>query len=163
MASKTVVCADVDEQVLAKATTVLARFGLSVDDVVRMTLNRVVQDEAVPYEQKVPNADTGRDGGGERDHAGEAGADGGIISITRGCRLLLTLPTGVEPLVPTRPPDPVCGERGRWDRRQSHKSLLPVRTGRRCRQADEGQLQSRIKTLPASGGEGGPDDREEIV
>ena len=36
----------------------LAEFGLTVPDIVRMTLTRVAKDLAVPLELKVPNAET---------------------------------------------------------------------------------------------------------
>ena len=58
MASNAVVRARVDEQVKEKATAVLAKMGLTVSDVVRMTLTRVANDSALPFELKVPNAET---------------------------------------------------------------------------------------------------------
>ena len=36
----------------------LAELGLTVSDVVRMTLTRVAKDHALPFELKVPNAET---------------------------------------------------------------------------------------------------------
>jgi DNA-damage-inducible protein J len=36
----------------------LAEFGLTVSDIVRMTLTRVAKDHAVPLELKIPNAET---------------------------------------------------------------------------------------------------------
>lgn len=41
-----------------EATAVLAELGLTVPDIVRMTLTRVAKDLAVPLELKVPNAET---------------------------------------------------------------------------------------------------------
>lgn len=58
MASNAVVRARVDERVKEKATAVLASLGLTVSDVVRMTLTRVANDSALPFELKVPNAET---------------------------------------------------------------------------------------------------------
>jgi DNA-damage-inducible protein J len=58
MASNAVVRARVDERVKEKATAVLATMGLTVSDVVRMTLTRVANDSALPFELKVPNAET---------------------------------------------------------------------------------------------------------
>jgi DNA-damage-inducible protein J len=58
MASNAVVRARVDEKVKEKATAVLAKMGLTVSDVVRMTLTRVANDSALPFELKVPNAET---------------------------------------------------------------------------------------------------------
>ena len=56
--ASTFVRARVDEQVRDEAAKVLAEFGLTVSDVVRMTLTRVAKDRAVPLELKLPNADT---------------------------------------------------------------------------------------------------------
>ena len=58
MGSKAVVCARVDDHIKAEATAVLAKFGLTVSDVVRMALTRVANDGALPFELKVPNAET---------------------------------------------------------------------------------------------------------
>ena len=58
MASTTFVRARVDETVKDKAAAVLAHLGLTVSDVVRMTLTRVANDGALPFELKVPNART---------------------------------------------------------------------------------------------------------
>jgi DNA-damage-inducible protein J len=58
MASTTFVRARVKEKLKAEASEVLAEFGLTVSDVVRMTLTRVARDHAVPLELKVPNAET---------------------------------------------------------------------------------------------------------
>lgn len=41
-----------------KATKALAAMGLSISDLVRMTLIRVAQEQAVPFEVRVPNAKT---------------------------------------------------------------------------------------------------------
>jgi DNA-damage-inducible protein J len=58
MASTGFVRARIDETLKDEATAVLAEFGLTVSDVVRMTLTRVAKDGAVPLELKVPNAET---------------------------------------------------------------------------------------------------------
>ena len=58
MASTTFVRARVDETVKDEAAAVLAQMGLTVSDVVRMTLTRVARDGALPFELKVPNART---------------------------------------------------------------------------------------------------------
>jgi DNA-damage-inducible protein J len=50
--------ARIDEKVRDDAAEVLAEFGLTVSDVVRMTLTRVAKDRAVPLELKLPNAQT---------------------------------------------------------------------------------------------------------
>ncbi len=58
MASNAFVRARIDEDLKNEATAVLAEFGLSVSDIVRMTLTRVARDHAVPLELKVPNTET---------------------------------------------------------------------------------------------------------
>jgi DNA-damage-inducible protein J len=58
MTSTSFVRARIDEKVKNKASEVLAEFGLTVSDIVRMTLTRVAKDHAVPLELKVPNAET---------------------------------------------------------------------------------------------------------
>lgn len=58
MASTAFVRARIDETLKDEATAVLAEFGLTVSDVVRMALTRVAKDGAVPLELKVPNAET---------------------------------------------------------------------------------------------------------
>lgn len=50
--------ARIDVKLKDEAAAVLAEFGLTVSDVVRMTLTRVAKDGAVPLELKVPNAET---------------------------------------------------------------------------------------------------------
>lgn len=50
--------ARIDENLKDEASEVLAEFGLTVSDIVRMTLTRVARDGAVPLELKVPNAAT---------------------------------------------------------------------------------------------------------
>ena len=58
MPSTAFVRARIDEKLKDQASDVLAEFGLTVSDVVRMTLTRVARDGAVPLELKVPNAKT---------------------------------------------------------------------------------------------------------
>ena len=48
----------VDEQVKAQATETLASMGLSVSDAVRMLLVRIAAEKALPFEVRVPNAET---------------------------------------------------------------------------------------------------------
>ena len=50
--------ARIDESLKQEASAVLADFGLTVSDVVRMTLTRIAKDQAIPLELKVPNAET---------------------------------------------------------------------------------------------------------
>ena len=54
----TFVRARIDEKLKDEASEVLAEFGLTVSDIVRMTLTRVAKDQAVPLELKVPNEET---------------------------------------------------------------------------------------------------------
>jgi DNA-damage-inducible protein J len=48
----------VDEQVKVQAAEALASMGLSVSDAVRMMLIRVAAEKALPFEIRVPNAET---------------------------------------------------------------------------------------------------------
>lgn len=58
MASTAFVRARIDEHLRDEAAAVLAELGLTVSDVVRMTLTRVAKDRALPLELRVPNAET---------------------------------------------------------------------------------------------------------
>src|SRR3546814_301751 len=58
MAATAFVRARIDETLKDEAADVLAELGLTVSDVVRMTLTRVAKDHALPFELKVPNAET---------------------------------------------------------------------------------------------------------
>ena len=58
MAATAFVRARIEEKLKDEAAAVLADMGLTVSDVVRMTLTRVAKDKALPYELKVPNAET---------------------------------------------------------------------------------------------------------
>lgn len=58
MAATAFVRARVDERVKNDAAAVLAGLGLTVSDVVRMTLTRVARDKGLPFELKIPNAET---------------------------------------------------------------------------------------------------------
>ena len=58
MTATAFVRARIDEKVRDEAAEVLAEFGLTISDIVRMTLTRVARDQAVPLELKVPNAAT---------------------------------------------------------------------------------------------------------
>jgi DNA-damage-inducible protein J len=48
----------VDDDIKEQATVALTTMGLSVSDVARLFLRRVVIDQAFPLELKVPNAQT---------------------------------------------------------------------------------------------------------
>jgi DNA-damage-inducible protein J len=58
MASDTVVRARIDGQVKERAAKVLADMGLSVSDAIRLFLARVAAEKALPFDIKVPNAET---------------------------------------------------------------------------------------------------------
>ena len=58
MAASAFVRARIDERLKDEAAAVLAEMGLTVSDLVRMTLTRVAKDKALPFELKVPNAET---------------------------------------------------------------------------------------------------------
>ena len=58
MAATAVVRARIDESTKRKASKALADMGLSISDAIRLLLVRVAADEAMPFEVKVPNAET---------------------------------------------------------------------------------------------------------
>ena len=58
MATTTMVHVRVDEAVKIQAAATLATMGLSVSDAVRMLLVRVVTERALPFDVRVPNAET---------------------------------------------------------------------------------------------------------
>jgi len=58
MTKYTILHASVDEDLKNEAAEILAAMGLTVSDLVRMTLSRVVQNKALPFELDMPNAKT---------------------------------------------------------------------------------------------------------
>jgi DNA-damage-inducible protein J len=58
MTAKAVVHVRVDEKVKILAAQTLASMGLSVSDAVRVFLNRVAYEKAIPFDLRVPNAET---------------------------------------------------------------------------------------------------------
>jgi DNA-damage-inducible protein J len=58
MAVRAFVRARIDEDLKNDAAIVLAEMGLTVSDVVRMTLTRIAKDKALPFELKIPNSQT---------------------------------------------------------------------------------------------------------
>lgn len=58
MASTTMIHVRIDDETKTQATETLAAMGLSVSDAVRLFLKRVVIEQALPIELKVPNAET---------------------------------------------------------------------------------------------------------
>ena len=55
MSIHSVVRARVDETLKQEATAILATMGLTVADFVRIGLTRVVSEQRLPFEMKVPN------------------------------------------------------------------------------------------------------------
>ncbi len=58
MAATAFVRARIDENLKNDAAIILAEMGLTISDIVRMTLTRVVKDNALPFDLTVPNAKT---------------------------------------------------------------------------------------------------------
>jgi DNA-damage-inducible protein J len=58
MAATGMVHVRVNEKIKAEATEALAAMGLTISDAVRVFLTRVVADKQLPFELKVPNAET---------------------------------------------------------------------------------------------------------
>ena len=58
MAATAMIHVRVDEDVKTQATETLASMGLSVSDAVRVFLKRVVAEQAMPFEVRVPNVET---------------------------------------------------------------------------------------------------------
>jgi DNA-damage-inducible protein J len=58
MSANSVVHIRLDEEDKAKATAVLAEMGLSVSSVVRLLLKRVAAERSVPFDLRIPNAET---------------------------------------------------------------------------------------------------------
>jgi len=58
MAATAMIHVRVDEEVKTQATETLASMGLSVSDAVRVFLKRVVAEQAMPFDVRVPNAQT---------------------------------------------------------------------------------------------------------
>ncbi|MBN9561664.1 MAG: type II toxin-antitoxin system RelB/DinJ family antitoxin [Alphaproteobacteria bacterium] len=58
MKPDTIVHARIEEDVKARASEVLAEMGLSVSDAIRILLVRVATERALPFEARVPNAQT---------------------------------------------------------------------------------------------------------
>jgi DNA-damage-inducible protein J len=58
MAAIDVVRARIDTTLKKDATAVLSAMGLSVSDAIRLMLVRVVADKALPFDVRIPNAET---------------------------------------------------------------------------------------------------------
>ncbi len=55
MATTEVVRARIDERLKAEATAILATMGLTLSDFVRIGLTKVVSEQGLPFEMRVPN------------------------------------------------------------------------------------------------------------
>ncbi len=58
MAAAEVVRARIESGLKKEATAVLAEMGLSVSDAIRLLFVRVAADKALPFDLRVPNAET---------------------------------------------------------------------------------------------------------
>lgn len=58
MAATAMIHVRVDEEIKTQAAETLASMGLSVSDAVRVFLKRVVVEKAMPFDVRVPNAET---------------------------------------------------------------------------------------------------------
>ena len=58
MASDTVIRARIDVDTKERATLALAAMGLSISDAIRLLMLRIADEKRLPFEVKVPNAET---------------------------------------------------------------------------------------------------------
>jgi DNA-damage-inducible protein J len=58
MTADTVVRARIDGRVKEQAADVLGKMGLSVSDAIRMLMVRIAQEKALPFDVRMPNAET---------------------------------------------------------------------------------------------------------
>ena len=58
MANTTFFRARVDEDLKNEAAAVLAEMGLTVSDVVRIALTKIAREKALPFDMRIPNAQT---------------------------------------------------------------------------------------------------------
>lgn len=58
MAANTVVQARVNDDIKTRAAAVLSEMGLSISDVIRLTLTRVANERSYEYPPVIPNATT---------------------------------------------------------------------------------------------------------
>ena len=58
MPAGAVVRARVEENVKDEATAVLAQFGLTVSESIRVMLTMIARDKALPFDLRIPNAQT---------------------------------------------------------------------------------------------------------
>lgn len=60
MAANAFVRARIDETLKNEAATVLASMGLTVSDLVRITLTKVAKEKALPFDMRIPNEITAK-------------------------------------------------------------------------------------------------------
>ena len=58
MASDTVIRARIDIDTKERATLALAAMGLSISDAIRLLMLRIADEKRLPFDVKVPNAET---------------------------------------------------------------------------------------------------------
>lgn len=58
MAANAFVRARIDEALKNEAASVLAGMGLTVSDLVRITLTKVAREKALPFDMRIPNEQT---------------------------------------------------------------------------------------------------------
>ena len=58
MSSTAMVHVRVDEKIKTRATQALSAMGLSVSDAVRVLLTRIAVEKRLPFELRIPNAET---------------------------------------------------------------------------------------------------------
>lgn len=58
MAANAVVRARIDETLKNEAATVLAGMGLTISDLLRITLTKVAKEKALPFDMRIPNETT---------------------------------------------------------------------------------------------------------
>ncbi len=58
MSTTTMIHVRVEQRIKSRATKALAAMGLSVSDAVRVLLIRVAAEKALPFDLRVPNAET---------------------------------------------------------------------------------------------------------
>ncbi|MBD1226390.1 type II toxin-antitoxin system RelB/DinJ family antitoxin [Xenorhabdus griffiniae] len=60
MAANAFVRARIDETLKNEAAEVLASMGLTVSDLIRITLTKVAKEKALPFDMRIPNALTAK-------------------------------------------------------------------------------------------------------
>lgn len=60
MSANAVVRARIDPAIKDAASAILADWGLTVSDALRMTLTRIAREKRLPFSEEIPNEETGR-------------------------------------------------------------------------------------------------------